>query len=114
MVNTTYEFSSQCFGGKADRGVIEPLLADAAVTVESFIIMDIPEVLREAVMTAICIQADYLAECVSSQEFTSFKLGDFSASCKSGGNNDISSLLCIKAKAYLDSKGLLFRGGAKL
>lgn len=114
MVNTTYEFYSQCFGGKADRGVIEPLLADAARTAESFIIIDIPEELTEAVMTAICIQADYLAENSSSQEFTSFKLGDFSASCKSGGNNDTSRLLCMEAKAFLDSKGLLFRGGAKL
>ena len=114
MVNTTYEFYSQIFGGKADRGIIEPLLADAGRTVESFIITDIPEKLTEEVMTAVCIQADYLAENGSTRSFTSFKLGDFSASCKSSGNNDPSCLLCMEAKAFLDSKGLLFRGGVSI
>ena len=112
MVNTSYDFYSQIFGGKADRDTIVPLLASADRLMDGAVIKDISdEISEEAMMTAACIHAEYSAK-HGSGGYSSVKLGDFSISGRS--SDAYHEGICSEAYAVLERAGLLYRGGVSL
>lgn len=112
MVNTSFDFYSQIFGGKADRDTIVPLLASADRLMDAAVITDISdEISKEAMMTAACIHAEYSAK-HSISGYSSVKLGDFSIS---GVTREAAGEgICSEAYAVLERAGLLYRGGVSL
>ena len=99
-----FEFYTNEYGGGYSQAQIEPLLKQA----EYYILSCVREAENENdiynVKIAVCIKAEEL--CRGEENSGSLRLGDFSVSGSSGEKCSENT-----AMMFLESKGLLFRGG---
>ncbi len=106
---TDYLFYSQIYGGSADEAEITPKLKRADEIIGCCVCKNlITEENSHSISFAACIQADNIICLTDKNPYSSLKLGDFSVSGQNEGSRNI---ICPSAAAYLESCGLLYRGG---
>lgn len=108
---TGYDFYRCSFGGSFGRDEISSPLKAADRIVRSAITAEGGQVSEEKIRTAVCIQAEHMAERSDylGDGVSSVKLGDLSITADGSGRNG--NNLCDEAAQYMEKWGLLYRGG---
>lgn len=113
MALTDFEFYSQTYSGAHSQETITPYLKEADDIIGCCICRaPLSDDDKNICRYAACIQADDAVSSRGADCYTSVKLGDFSLS--GGKSADGDNILCDRAAAFLESKGLLYRGGISL
>ncbi|MBR6618633.1 MAG: hypothetical protein IKL00_12315 [Oscillospiraceae bacterium] len=109
-------------GTEEELSLLLSRAADAvnnAIILSGYTVDSVPEILKQSVCKAVCAQADYIesqggVESLTEGSYSSVTLGRFSYSdgTQNGAVSASGGSLCILAKDYLESTGLLYRGVA--
>lgn len=109
-------------GTEEELSLLLSRAADAvnnAIILSGYTVDSVPEILKQSVCKAVCAQADYIesqggVESLTEGSYSSVTLGRFSYSdgTQNGAVSVSGGSLCILAKDYLASTGLLYRGVA--